>query len=78
MSTAEILAELPRLTPAERQEIRLRLARLDGEQSLDTVEPLTEAERALLEARLAAYAQDPEAGSSWQEVEARLQARLGS
>jgi hypothetical protein len=31
MSKSEILNELPRLTPAERQEIRLRLAELDEE-----------------------------------------------
>jgi putative addiction module component (TIGR02574 family) len=76
MSKAEIMAELTRLTPAERQEIRLQLARLDGEQWLDNDDPLTDAEKALLDARLAAYEKDPDAGSSWQEVEARLRARL--
>ena len=76
MSKAEILAELARLTPAERQEIRLQLARLDGEQWLDDDDPLTDAEKALLDARLAAYAKDPEAGSSWAEVEARIRSRL--
>ena len=44
MSKTEILAELPKLTPAERQEIRLKLARLDGEEWLDGAEPLTDAE----------------------------------
>ena len=76
MSKAEILAELPKLTPAERQEVRLQLARLDGEEWFDAGEPLTDAEKALLDARLAAYAKDPEAGSSWEEVEARIRARL--
>jgi putative addiction module component (TIGR02574 family) len=76
MSKAEILAELPRLTPSERQEIRLKLARLDGEAWLDANEPLTDAEKALLEARLAAYEKDPDAGSSWEETEARIRARL--
>jgi putative addiction module component (TIGR02574 family) len=76
MSKAEILSELPRLTPEERQEIRLHLARLDGEKWLDDADPLTEAEKALLDARLAAYEKDPEAGGSWAEVEARLRARL--
>jgi putative addiction module component (TIGR02574 family) len=74
MSKAEILSELPRLTPEERQEIRLHLARLDGEMWLDDADPLTEAEKALLDARLAAYEKDPEAGGSWAEVEARLKA----
>jgi putative addiction module component (TIGR02574 family) len=76
MSKAEILAELPKLTPAERQEIRLQLARLDGEAWLNAGEPLTDAGKALLDARLAAYEQDPDAGSSWEEVEVRLRARL--
>jgi putative addiction module component (TIGR02574 family) len=76
MSKADILAELPRLTPADRQEIRLTLAKLDGEAWLDVAEALTDAEKALLDARLAAYAKDPEAGSSWEEVEGRIRARL--
>jgi putative addiction module component (TIGR02574 family) len=76
MSKADILAELPKLTPAERQEIRLKLAGLDGEEWLDADDPLTDAEKVLLDARLAAYEKDPDAGSSWEEVEARIRARL--
>ena len=74
MSKAEILTELSKLTPAERQEIRLKLARLDGEEWLEGTEPLIDAEKALLDARLAAYEKDPDAGSSWEEVEARIRA----
>ena len=76
MSKAEILAELPKLTRAERQEVRLKLVRLDGDEWLDAEDPLTEAEKELLDARLAAYEKDPDAGSSWEEVEARIRARL--
>jgi putative addiction module component (TIGR02574 family) len=76
MSKADILAALPQLTPAERQEVRLKLARLDGEAWLDAGDPLTDAEKALLDARLAAYEQDPNAGSSREEVESRIRARL--
>ena len=76
MSKADILAELPKLTPAERQEVRLNLARIDGAEWLDADVPLTDAEKALLDARLAAYEKDPDAGSSWEEVEARIRARL--
>jgi len=76
MSKAEIVAELPKLTPAERQEIRLKLAEPDGNDWLDEGDPLTEKEKALLEARLAAYEKDPEAGSTWQEVEDRVHAGL--
>jgi putative addiction module component (TIGR02574 family) len=54
----------------------MKLARLDGEEWLDAAEPLTDAEKALLDARLAAYEKDPEAGTSWEEPEARIRARL--
>jgi putative addiction module component (TIGR02574 family) len=76
MSKAEIVEELPKLTPAEREEIRLKLAELDGNDWLDEDDPLTAGEKALLNARLAAYEKDPDAGSSWEEVEARIRARL--
>lgn len=75
MNKAQILAELLKLTPAERQEIRLQLARLDAEDWLGRAEPLTDAEKAFLDARLASYEKDPDA-SSWEEVEARIRARL--
>lgn len=76
MSKTEILEELPKLTKAERQEIRLRLAELDSEDWLNDEDQLTLQEKALLEARLAAYAKDPDAGSTWEEVEGRIRARL--
>jgi hypothetical protein len=76
MSTVEILKELPKLTTEERNEIRLRLAELDGDPWFHDEEPLTDAEKAILEARLAAYEKDPDAGSSWAEVEGRIRARL--
>lgn len=77
MSKTEILKELHKLTKRERHEIRLKLAELDGDEWLDDDEPLTADERALLDARLAAYAKDPDAGISWEEVESRIRARLG-
>lgn len=76
MSKTEILEELPKLTKTERQEIRLRLAELDSEDWFDDEEPLPVHERALLDARLAAYAEDPDAGGAWEEVEDRIRARL--
>jgi putative addiction module component (TIGR02574 family) len=76
MSKTEILEELPKLTKTERHEIRLKLVELDGEDWLDDDDPLTAEEKALLDGRLAAYAKDPEAGSSWEEVETRVRARL--
>ena len=76
MSKTEILEELHKLTKMERQEIRLRLAELDSDDWLDNEEPLTVHEKALLEGRLAAHAKDPDAGSTWEEVEGRIRARL--
>jgi hypothetical protein len=77
MSKTEILEELPKLTKTERQEIRLRLAELDNDGWLDDEDPLTVNEKALLEARLATYVKDPDAGSTWEEVESRIHAELG-
>ena len=76
MTKAEILDELTKLTKSERNEIRLKLAEIDGDSWLEMDEPLTAEERALLESRLAAYLNDPDAGSSWNEVETRIRSRL--
>jgi len=78
MSKTEILAELPNLSAKERMEIRSKLAELDGDAWLDAEEPLTEPEKALLESRLAAYEKDPDAGSSWEEMESRIKAQLSA
>ena len=66
MSTAEILAELPRLSAQERAEILDRLWRME-----DAAGP-TEREKALLNEAQAAYDADPHAGAPWRDVEARL------
>jgi putative addiction module component (TIGR02574 family) len=76
MSKTEILEELPKLTKTERHEIRLKLAELDGDDWIDDDDPLTAHEKALLDARLAAYEKDPDAGSTWEEVESRIRASL--
>jgi putative addiction module component (TIGR02574 family) len=76
MSKTEILDELPKLTKTERDEIRLKLAEIDGDSWFDNGEPLSEDEKALLDSRLAAYLKNPEEGSSWEEVESRIRARL--
>ena len=77
MSKAEIVEELPKLTPAEREEIRLKLAELDGHDWLDEDDPLTDAEKALIESRIAAHEKNPETAIPWEEFEARLKRRLG-
>ena len=76
MSKTEILDELPKLTKSERDEIRLKLTEIDGDSWFDSDERLSEDEKALLDSRLAAYLKNPEEGSSWEEVESRIRARL--
>jgi len=78
MSKTEILEELAKLTSEERREIRLKLCELDGESWQDADEPLTHAEKAILDARIAAYEKDPDAGSSWEEVEIRICSKLNA
>ena len=77
MSKAEILEEIPKLTSAEREEIRARLDELDGNQWDDADDPLTSEEKALLDARLADMEAHPETSIPWAEAEARLKARFG-
>lgn len=76
MTKVEILEELPKLTAEDRQEIRQKLNEIDGDEWLDGDDPLTDGEKALLEVRLAAYEREPDRGSSWEEVEARIQSRI--
>jgi putative addiction module component (TIGR02574 family) len=76
VSKAEILEEIPKLSAEERAEIRLKLDELDESGWLNSADELTDDEKALLEARIADYQRDPEAGSSWEEVEARIRAQL--
>ena len=56
MSKAEIVEELARLTPSEREEVRLKLAELDGRDWLDENDPLSADEKALIETRIEAHA----------------------
>ena len=76
MSKTEILAELPRLTPDERFEIRLKLAELDGDRWFDDDDPLTDEQKALLDARLADMEQNPNASIPWEEAKKRIEASL--
>ena len=54
------------------------MAELDTDDWLDDEDLLTVHERALFETRLAAYAKDPDASSTWEEVEGRIRARLST
>ena len=69
---------MPKLKPDERQEVRAKLNELDGAADdawMDEGE-LNEAEKRMLDARLAEYEKNPNEGSSWEEVEARIRAQL--
>jgi putative addiction module component (TIGR02574 family) len=77
MSKAEILCEISKLTPEERGEIRQKLDELDDLHWIDGDDPLTEEDKARLEARLADMKEHPEKSIPWEEAEARLEARFG-
>jgi hypothetical protein len=74
MSKAEIIAELPKLTTDELADVQARLDELAGEAWLDCGE-LSDADKSALDAALAEYQKNPEAGSSWQDVESRIRAK---
>lgn len=75
MSKAEILAELSKLTPAERQEVRLRLAELDQDEWLDDG-LLTDDDKRVIEDRFRELEANPELSIPWDEAKARLVAPL--
>ena len=77
MSKTEILEELPKLTADERNEIRLKLAELDGDDWLDADDPLTDEEKAFLDARLAELEQHPEKSIPWEDAKNRIGVRFG-
>ncbi|MEY2428536.1 MAG: putative addiction module component [Verrucomicrobiota bacterium] len=76
MSKVEILSELPRLTKEDRYEIRLKLAEMDSDGWLDDDDPLTDEQKALIEARLDAHEKNPGSAISWEQFEGRLRRRL--
>lgn len=71
MSKAEILNELPKLRPGERREIFERIGELEEQDLLKGGEPTAE-EKSLLDRELEEFRHNPQAGSTWAEVEARL------
>jgi hypothetical protein len=75
MSKTEILAELPKLKAEELAVVQAKLDELFGEVWLDGGE-LTDIDKTALDAALANYEKSPDAGSSWDEVKARVQAKL--
>jgi putative addiction module component (TIGR02574 family) len=70
MSKKEILAELPKLDIQDRREIFDRICEMEEHDLLNGV--ATPEEKALLDRELEEYRNNPDAGSSWNEVEARI------
>ena len=75
MSKAEILQVLPSLSVEERREILDKILQLEGEGWLDAAD-LTDEERRLIESRLEAHRQNPDAAIPWEDIEAKLIARF--
>ncbi len=71
MSTTEILAQLPQLTPSERDVVRSQL------DAIDSAAPLTPEEKRHIADRVAAYRQNPETAVTWVVAEDTIRKRLG-
>jgi hypothetical protein len=65
MTKAQILEELPRLTPEERYEIRVRLSEFDDDPWLDDDDPLTNKDKKLIETRIEAHERSPDTAIPW-------------
>ena len=77
MSTAKILAELPRLKVEERRRIYQRLCELQEQDLLNGAGP-SEEEKPLLDAALGEYEKDRDRGRPWREVLGELRGRKAS
>lgn len=76
MSFKEVMAELPNLSPEQRDLLRVKLAELEGKVWMDDGE-LTSEQKALIEARIAEHERNPTGVVSWEVAEAKLKARYG-
>jgi hypothetical protein len=71
MSTTEILAQLPALTSAEREKIRSQL------DAIDSATPVSQAEKCLIDERVASYRQNPKDTVSWAVAEEEIRKQIG-
>jgi hypothetical protein len=71
MSKAEILEELPKLSPVERSQLFARLAELHEADLVDSSEA-TAVERQALDEALEEFQRDRDSGQPWREVLAQL------
>lgn len=76
MSFQDVLAELPKLTPEQRDALRARLAAMAGEEWMDDGE-LTADQKAVIEARIADHERNPASGVLWEVMEEKLEVRYG-
>ena len=75
MSKAEIIEELPKLTPEDRSEIQARLDELAGQGWLDNDE-LTDEEKHLLDSRLDQCERNPPTFVPWEQAKDQIKASL--
>ena len=75
MSKAEIIAELSKLNPSELADVQARLDELAGDKWIDGGE-LSDADKSAWDAALQDFQNNPNAGDSWEQVKARIQAKL--
>ena len=75
MSKAQIIAELSHLSPEDRAEVQAKLDELAGDAWQDRGE-LTDADKYTLDDTLAAYEKSPDTGDNWEQVKARIGAKL--
>jgi hypothetical protein len=70
VSKTEIIAALATLNPNELAEVQAKLDELTGAMWLD--EDFTSADKAALDEAPAEHEKNPQAGSSWEDVRARI------
>jgi len=75
MSKSDILSELPKLGRGERWEILEKIWAIE-EADLRHGGPLLDGEKDLLDRELKEFQSNPDAGSPWNDVEARLRQSL--
>ena len=75
MGKNEIIAHLPHLSREDRAEVQAKLDELAGNAWQDRGE-LSDADKQSLDAALAEYEKSPNAGSTWDQVKARVQSKL--
>jgi len=75
MSSADIIALLPKLSIAERAAIQAKLDELAGDGWLDDGE-LTDDEKRLLDSRLDECDRDPSSFVPWEQAKAKIMASL--